>query len=161
MKIAKVLCSKGRTGFFFDDQRAIKGGAVSDGALYLGNPITEGFSRIRQAGESISVMLLLEDGQIAWGDCAAVQYSGTGGRDPLFLAESFIPLIMEAVAPHLIGQKLDSFRRLAGSIDELQIDGIRLHTAVRYGVSQAILDAVAKSQKLNMCDVIARSMGSE
>ena len=32
MKIVKVICSKGRTGFFFDDQRAIKQGAVADGA---------------------------------------------------------------------------------------------------------------------------------
>ncbi len=32
MKITKVICSKGRTGFFFDDQRAIKKGAVADGA---------------------------------------------------------------------------------------------------------------------------------
>ena len=36
MKITKVICSKGRTGFFFDDQRAIKKGAVSDGAAYVG-----------------------------------------------------------------------------------------------------------------------------
>ena len=33
MKITKVICSKGRTGFFFDDQRAIKKGAVSDQML--------------------------------------------------------------------------------------------------------------------------------
>ena len=27
MKIIDVVCSAGRTGFYFDDQRAIKGGA--------------------------------------------------------------------------------------------------------------------------------------
>ena len=93
MKIVDVVCAPGRTGFFFDDQKAIKSGAVSDGAAYIGTPVTPGFKSIRQAGESISVMLVLEDGQIAWGDCAAVQYSGAGGRDPLFLAEDFIPVI--------------------------------------------------------------------
>ena len=93
MKITKVICSKGRTGFFFDDQRAIKKGAAADGAAYVGDPVTAGFTSIRQAGEAISVMLVLEDGQIAYGDCAAVQYSGAGGRDPLFLAEDFIPVI--------------------------------------------------------------------
>ena len=30
MKIVDVVCSKARTGFFFDDQRAIKQGAVSE-----------------------------------------------------------------------------------------------------------------------------------
>ena len=93
MKIIDVVCSGGRTGFYFDDQRAIKQGAGHDGTFYVGAPVTEGFRSIRQAGESISVMLILEDGQIAYGDCAAVQYSGAGGRDPLFLAEDFIPVI--------------------------------------------------------------------
>lgn len=48
-----------------------------------------GFTSVRQAGESISVLFILEDGQIAHGDCAAVQYSGAGGRDPLFLAKLY------------------------------------------------------------------------
>ena len=73
MKILDVVCSKGRTGFYFDDQRAIKKGAGHDGTFYTGEPVTEGFRSVRQAGEAISVMLILEDGQIAWGDCAAVQ----------------------------------------------------------------------------------------
>ena len=157
MKITNVVCSKGLTGFYFDDQKAIKAGAQSDGAMYIGEPVTPGFSRIRQAGESISVMITLENGQIGWGDCAAVQYSGAGGRDPLFLAETFIPLIENEVASHLVGQEADSFKRLATEIEHLKdANGRKLHTAIRYGVSQAILDAVAKANGLNMCDQIAK-----
>lgn len=159
MKISKVICAPGRTGFYFDDQAAIKAGAAHDGAMYEGEPMTPGFTGVRQAGEAISVMLVLEDGQIAWGDCAAVQYSGAGGRDPLFLAENFIPLIEGEVAKHLVGRELDSFRGLAEEIDHMEVDGKRLHTAIRYGVSQAILDAVAKAKKLNMCDVVAEEYG--
>ena len=85
--------------------------------------MTEGFSRVRQAGESISVMLLLEDGQIAYGDCAAVQYSGAGGRDPLFLAQDFIPLIDRYIKPQLVGREADSFRRLSADMEAIQIDG--------------------------------------
>ena len=159
MKISKVICAPGRTGFYFDDQAAIKAGAAHDGAMYEGEPKTPGFTGVRQAGEAISVMLVLEDGQIAWGDCAAVQYSGAGGRDPLFLAENFIPLIEGEVAKHLVGRELDSFRGLAEEIDHMEADGKRLHTAIRYGVSQAILDAVAKAKRLNMCDVVAQEYG--
>ena len=83
MKIIDVICSPGRTGFYFDDQRAIKGGAGHDGTFYTGTPVTEGFTSVRMPGESISVQIVLEDGQVAYGDCAAVQYSGAGGRDPL------------------------------------------------------------------------------
>ena len=107
MKIVDVICSKGRTGFYFDDQRAIKQGAGHDGVFYTGNPVTEGFTSVRQAGEAISVMLVLEDGQIAYGDCAAVQYSGAGGRDPLFLAKEFIPLIDQYIKPELVGKEAD------------------------------------------------------
>ncbi len=64
MKIVDVVCSKARTGFFFDDQRAIKKGAVADGSAYFGETVTPGFKSVRQAGEAISVMLILEDGQI-------------------------------------------------------------------------------------------------
>ena len=160
MKITKVICSKGRTGFFFDDQRAIKKGAVSDGAAYVGDPVTDGFTSIRQAGEAISVMLVLEDGQIAYGDCAAVQYSGAGGRDPLFLAEDFIPVIENEIAPMLVGQEADSFRRLAEMIDHPEKAGKKFHTAIRYGVTQAILDAVAKAKHQMMCEVVAEEYGT-
>ena len=159
MKIVDVICSKGRTGFYFDDQRAIKKGAGHDGVFYVGQPVTEGFSRVRQAGESISVMLLLEDGQIAYGDCAAVQYSGAGGRDPLFLAKDFIPLIDKYIKPQLVGKEADNFRQLAADMEAITIDGKRLHTAIRYGVSQALLDAVAKATGRLMCEVVADEYG--
>ena len=159
MKIIDVVCSKGRTGFYFDDQRAIKQGAGHDGVFYTGAPVTDGFTSVRQAGESISVMLVLEDGQVAYGDCAAVQYSGAGGRDPLFLASEFIPLIDKHIKPELVGKEADNFRALAAMMEAIQVDGKRLHTAIRYGVSQAILDAVAKATGRLMCEVVADEYG--
>ncbi len=157
MKIQKIICSAGKTGFFFDDQKAIKSGAVLDGNFYKGEPATEGFSTVRMAGESISVMLVLEDGQIAYGDCAAVQYSGAGGRDPLFLAKDFIPIIQEYVSPLLVGKEITTFKELSKKVDNIvKKDGKKLHTAIRYGVTQAILDAVAKSQKIQMCEVVSK-----
>ncbi|MBQ3533720.1 MAG: methylaspartate ammonia-lyase [Clostridia bacterium] len=159
MKIVDLVCSAGRTGFYFDDQRAIKGGAGHDGIFYVGAPVTEGFTAVRQAGESISVMLILEDGQIAYGDCAAVQYSGAGGRDPLFLAKDFIPLIEKHIKPQLVGKEANDFRGLCAMMEAIQVDGKRLHTAIRYGVSQAILDAVAKATGRLMCEVVADEYG--
>ncbi|MEG1704932.1 MAG: methylaspartate ammonia-lyase, partial [Niameybacter sp.] len=161
MKIIDVICSAGRTGFYFDDQRAIKAGAGHDGFTYVGEPVTEGFSSVRQAGESISVMLILEDGQVAFGDCAAVQYSGAGGRDPLFLAEDFIPVIENEIAPKLIGRELTSFKSLAEEFDRMTVNGKRLHTAIRYGITQSILDAVAKAKKVTMAEVVRDEYNTE
>ena len=50
MKIIDVVLTKSYTGFYFDDQKAIKQGAEYDGFLYLGEPATSGFTSIRQAG---------------------------------------------------------------------------------------------------------------
>ncbi len=159
MKIVDLICSPGRTGFYFDDQRAIKSGAKSDGFTYVGDTVTDGFTSIRQAGESISVQLVLEDGQVAYGDCAAVQYSGAGGRDPLFLAKDFIPVIEKHIKPALVGREADSFKGLSEMVEAITVDGKRLHTAIRYGVTQAILDAVAKASHRMMCEVVADEYG--
>lgn len=157
MKIVDLVCSSGTTGFFFDDQKAIKSGATVDGIIYVGEPMTEGFKSIRQTGESISVMIVLEDGQVATGDCAAVQYSGAGGRDPLFLAEDFIPVIEGEIKEMLVGKEVNSFKELADIVDKAKkADGKQYHTAIRYGVSQALLDAVAKAQKMTMAEVVAK-----
>ena len=163
MKIKDIVCAKGMTGFYFDDQRAIKQGAQHDGFNYVGESVTPGFTAIRQPGECVSVMFVLEDGQVAYGDCAAVQYSGAGGRDPLFLAEEFIPVINESIKPLLVGQELDSFKRLANIIDTLTVAGSDklIHTALRYGITQGILDAVAKAQGKLMCEVVASEYGTE
>ncbi len=104
-------------------------------------------------------MLLLDNGQTAWGDCAAVQYSGAGGRDPLFLSEDYIPLIKKYIVPVLKDRNPDSFRQLAGEIDEITIrlshENKTIHTAIRYGFTQAILDAAAKSRNMLMTEVLA------
>ncbi|MGL6100632.1 MAG: methylaspartate ammonia-lyase, partial [Fusobacteriaceae bacterium] len=156
MKIIDVVCSAGKTGFYFDDQKAIKNGAGHNGFAYVGSPETSGFTSIRQAGESISVMIILEDGQVAYGDCAAVQYSGAGGRDPLFLAADFIPVIEKEIVPKLIGKDLSTFKNLAEEFDSMTIEGKRLHTAIRYGITQALLDATAKANRVTMAEIIQK-----
>ena len=154
MKIVDVILTKSYTGFYFDDQKAIKAGAGHDGFMYIGNPLTEGFRSVRQAGEVISIQLVLEDGTIGYGDCAAVQYSGAGGRDPLFLAEDFIPFMEKEIVPQLIGEDVSAFRPLAEKYDRMHINGKRLHTAIRYGITQALLNATANSRRITMAEVI-------
>lgn len=162
MKVIDVICSKGKGGFFYDDQMAIRHGAESDGAMYKGKPETPGFASVRQASESISVMLVLEDGQIAVGDCVAVQYSGSGGRDPLLSAERYIPFLKKYVAPKLVGREMKNFRELAAEFDALPDPetGKPMHTALRYGVTGALLDAVALAQRKTMAEVIAAEYGT-
>ncbi len=156
MKIRDIFFTKGVSGFFFDDQRAIKEGAVRDGFLYRGHPVTPGFKSIRMAGESVGVCILQEGAPPAFGDCCAVQYSGAGGREALFLAEVHIPLLEKSAAPLLRGRDFSSFREASGYIDRLSPRGRPLHTAVRYGISQALLDAFAGAEGLTATEILAR-----
>jgi methylaspartate ammonia-lyase len=162
MKIEQVLAAPGLTGFYFDDQLAIKQGARENGGAYEGCPLTPGFEAVRQRGEAVSIILLLDDGRIAYGDCAAVQYSGAGGRDPLFLARDFAPLVEHYLAGRLVGREVTTFRELATEFDHLPgPDGSHLHTAIRYGLTQALLDAVACKRNRLMCEVLSEEYGTE
>jgi methylaspartate ammonia-lyase len=154
MFISDVLPVAVRSGFFADDQAAIRAGVQHDGFTYAGAPVTPGFRAIRQPGEAVSVMLVLDDGQVACGDCAAVQYSGAGGRDGLFDAARAIGSIERHVAPLLRGAAITGFRTMAAAVDGLLAGGERLHTAIRYGVTQALLDAVARARGVTMAEVV-------
>jgi methylaspartate ammonia-lyase len=154
VKIERVLVEPVRSGFYRDDQAAIRAGAVRDGFLYEGGVLTPGFSAIREPGVAISVMLVLSDGQVALGDCAEVQYPGAGGRSPVFTAEAALAELREHVVPALTGRTVAGFRELAEEIDAYEVDGRPLLTAVRYGVTQAILHATALANAVTMAEVI-------
>ena len=157
MRIVDVLAVPVQAGFFFDDQLAIRAGAAHDGFDYAGPPLTPGFGRVRQPGEAVSVLLLLDDGGGEFGDCAAGQDSGAGGRDPLFAARDAVAVVEQVVAPALRNtDPADGFRTISARVDALTTgpDGGPLPAAVRYGVSQAVLAAVARARRITMAEVI-------
>ena len=164
MRIEAVRAIPGLSGFFFDDQRAIKAGATQRGFSYDSPPTTAGFDRVREAGECLIVELELADGSVVTGDCAAVQYSGAGGRDPLFRAEEYRPVVEGVIADALRGRDATLFRGNAATleaIDPQRSGGDRLHTAVRYGVSQALLNAAARARGCTPTDVLAAAYDTD
>ena len=159
MVIRDVLCAVGRSGYFNKDLAAIKKGPKADGFIYLGKPTTPGFRDIVQPGEAISVMLVLEDGQVAFGDCVDVILTGLAGRDPLFQARDHLPIVQGGLRDLLRGRTLDGFVPLAAEIERYEHASKRLHTAVRYGVTQALLHAVALAERVTMAEIIAKEYG--
>jgi len=166
MRIESVRATPGVSGFYVDDQRAIKAGAAEDGFAYAGEPVTDGFDQVRQAGEALIVELALSDGSVVRGDCAAVQYSGAGGRDPLFRAAEYRPVVEGPVADALEGRDPRGFADNAAVVESLPSndgrpggdDTDRLHTAVRYGVSQALLFAAARARRTTPTDALADAL---
>jgi methylaspartate ammonia-lyase len=161
VKIARVLGTAGLGGYYFDDLTAIRAGAKQDGFFYLGAPMTEGYSSIRQPGETISVILILDNGQVAFGDAVSIQYSGVVGRDPVFIAERYLSDVETKLAPLLEGRSLDGLAAICEEIESFTDGGSHLHTALRYGASQAVLDAIAKARCCTMAEVVAEEYGTE
>lgn len=159
MKIEKVLTSQGMAGYYNKDLAAIKAGARPDGFVFRDPPITPGFHAVTQPGEALSIMLLLSDRQVAFGDCVDVVFTGAAGRDPIFKAAEQERFVRDHIFPLLQGRPLDRFRDLAEMVEEVEISGRPLHSALRYGISQAVLDAVAKGKHLTITEIIASEYG--
>lgn len=160
MKIRQVIYSIGRSGYFNKDLKAVKAGGRPNGSFVEGTPLTPGYKAIVQPGATLAVMLILEDGNVAIGECADVIFSGVAGRDPLFVPETHLQTLRSGVKDWLTGLDVGSFRANADKADQMQVNGSRLHTALRYGITQALLAATALASKITMAEVIAREYGS-
>ncbi len=205
--ITHVLAVPAVGAYYYDDLTALQSRSIPLPERYTAAPATPGFRRVREVAEALSVGLVLDNNQVAWGDCVAVEFSGQAGRAPVFRAEEGLATIQRAVVPILQGRVLTSFRELAAEVDVL-IESVevsrplsrpktnrgpkelsrrdlltvltrllhperakgqkdedapteritverRLHTAIRYGVSQALLKAVALALGVTMAEVIA------
>jgi len=161
MKIKNVIYSIGQSGFFNQDLAAVKSGAQIDCFYYADPPVTKGFNQILQTGQALSVMLILEDGQVAYGDCLDVIFAGTAGRDSVFRVQDHMSYLETEMRDFLIGKDLNEFRALAIEIDNMQANKEHLHTALRYGLTQAILHAVSLAKRLTMTEVVAQEYGAD
>jgi methylaspartate ammonia-lyase len=142
VRIRDVLAVPAGGAFFFDDQAAIRRGAPRDGFAYAAG--------VRRPAEAVSVLLVLEDGHVAHGDCVSVQYSGAGGREPGLEADRLAAQLRADLAPSLRGRELTGY-------DPRALDG--LGAAAAYGVSQALLDACAHRAGLTIAEYIRAEWG--
>jgi methylaspartate ammonia-lyase len=200
--IRQVLAVPAVGAGHYEDLAAVRAAHIPVPERFNAAPVTPGFQAVREVAEALSVGLVLNTGQVAWGDCVAVAYSGKAGRAPVFRAEQGLETIRRAVVPALEGRELEGFRELSQEIDGLvePVEVIRprplepepergggvsrralltapvrfiqtvqendsgptervmvqrrLHPALRYGLSQALLQAVALERGSSMAEVI-------
>ncbi|TIW05987.1 MAG: methylaspartate ammonia-lyase, partial [Mesorhizobium sp.] len=153
MQIKDVLLAPGNGAFFYDDQGAIRAGAPQDGFVYSGEATAIGFTSIRVPASSLSIGLALTDGAVVWGDMMSVQYSGAGGRDPLFESAQISELTSRIVVPRLLNVDVSRYLDACAKVFE-PLQHQRLPLAIEYGVSQALLRASAHLQSTTMAEVV-------
>ena len=162
MKIQDVLAVVGRSGYFNKDLAAVRaGGITANGFSIDGDPVTPGFDRVIQPGEVISLMLILEDGSVAHGDCLDVIFTGAAGRDPIFRAREHMAHLEGPIRELLLGRDCSVFKPLAAEVEGLEVGGAMLHTAVRYGVTQALLHAASLAGRECIAETVASEYGTE
>ncbi|MES0139517.1 methylaspartate ammonia-lyase [Mesorhizobium sp. M0016] len=153
MQIKDVLLAPGNGAFFYDDQAAIRSGAIQDGFIYVGEPTTPGFNSIRIPASSLGIGLVLADETVVWGDMMSVQYSGAGGRDPVFEAAEISNLTSRVVVPRLLDADASYYLGACAKVFE-PFEHKRLPLALEYGVSQALLRAAAHLHRTSMAEII-------
>ena len=160
MRVARVDWIEGEGAFYADDLMAIRAGARHDGFAYLGDPVTPGHRAVRSPARALLLRVQTEAGAHGWGDAVAVQYSGVGGRD--------LPVDPAALAGEV--ERAEAALREAGEVDfatgsalvdGLRIDDRQLHTALRYGLSQGLLNAEAAERGIPTLRVLAPLTGLE
>jgi len=151
--ITNVILAPGNGSFFYDDQAAIRAGAAQEGFRYLGAPTTPGFTTIRMPSRSLSIGLVMSDDMVVWGDMMNVQYSGAGGRDPVFQLDTIEALIKSIVIPRLLACEAANFLSACACVLASH-DNKRLPLAIEYGVSQALLRAAAHIARKTLAEVI-------
>jgi methylaspartate ammonia-lyase len=198
-RIVKVLAIPATGAGYVEDLAVLRANFVPLPQRFTAAPITPGFRAVREVAEAVSVGLVLDPGQVAWGDCVGGATPDQSGQAPVFRAAQGLEAIRRLVVPALEGRELTSFRELAATIDTLrqaaetslppaepevqdpslrafltalpraiqatrqptsqspisQFPNSQLHPAIRYGVSQALLQAVALARGVTMAEVIA------
>jgi methylaspartate ammonia-lyase len=160
MRIVKLIASEGVGGSYCTDQEAVAAGAKVDGVFVRGKPVLPGFKTCRDVASAVCLQLVLEDGQVAHGDGTSLVYPGRGGADPPFEAADLVPVAEGPVAKFLVGQPVEKYRTLARELDDLRVDGKRMHSALRWGLGNALLEAVALARKLTKAEVLAEEWGT-
>lgn len=153
-RILKVKAVSGQGSYYYEDVAALQKRSLPEEARWRAKAETPGFSFVREIAEVVSVGIQTEDGLWSWGDCVGVSYSGKSGREGAFRAKEGLEQIETVLAPFLQNKKLTTFREVMNEVNLLN-----LHRAVRYGVSQALLKAVAQSHREEMWKTILREWG--
>lgn len=148
----------GLSGYFHKDLQAVKSSPEYNPLIDNISPVTPGFDNVVQAGEVISILIRLPNGAVAVGDCADVIFSGAASRDPLFIPAEHLPFLENVVRPWLLKRDVSEFRPNAIEVEAPwhALGNKRLHTAVRYGLTQALLSATALVWHCTISEVISR-----
>lgn len=164
-KVTHVIARPGVGAWYVMDLEAVRRGAAPAdeiGFLFEDPPVTPGFTAIRQPARGVLLQFILDDGQIAYGDCATTTFPGRAGRDKPITPDDLVTIVNEQVAPQVVGREVNEFRPNDNFLVDFRLsNGDPLSPATRYGLSQAFLDSAAKSNHVPMARILANEWNTQ
>jgi methylaspartate ammonia-lyase len=154
LKICEVKTISGQGAYYYEDVTALQKRSIEESQRWSTLAETQGFKFVREIAEVVSIGIKTKDGVWSWGDCVGVSYSGKSGREGVFRSSSGCEEIKKYFTPLLLNKRLSTFREVMNEVNLLP-----LHRAVVYGVSQALLGAVASQHKEPMWRTLQREWG--
>jgi len=149
----------GSGGWYCDDKAAIHKGAIPDGYTYQGQPVTAGFSSIHEPGQALCIVIETDTSGFGFGDAVSVTYAGQAGRREVFNAHYWKQVFDEKVSSVFTGREIVNFRSISQEINLFRLKGEPLHPAIEYGLSQALLNALAIASGKLPAQVLAEEYG--
>jgi methylaspartate ammonia-lyase len=158
-EIAACDAAPGLGGYYADDLRAIQRDATPDGLIYRGVPVTPGHAHVRNPARALLIRLRSSDGHTGWGDAVTVQYAGFAGREAP-LDPAALKLELEVACTALRHRGRISFSEACAVVEAVRIDGRPLQSALRYGLSQALLSLAAEVSRRPPARLLLDLLGS-
>jgi len=152
--VERVLLARGQGAYYFEDIQALQKMSIPARDRWKATSLSDGFHRVREIAESVSIGLVLSDGFVAWGDAVSVSYGGKSGREKLFRFAAGKKEFEERLLPLVKGLGIHGFREIASIVDKNYA-----HRALRYGLSQALLVASAWAARKTECQLLAEEWG--
>lgn len=146
--ISNILAVPNQGAYYYEDVSLLQEKDIPEDSRFTYPAKTPGFKFVRELAEVVSVGIVSSHGKISWGDSVGVSYSGKSGRDGVFRCRTGLEEI-EKVKSLLVGRPLDSAKSFVGLFREIDT-----HKAVLYGLSQAVLAAVADAKVRTMTEVV-------
>jgi len=159
MQLRRILVTPGLGGWYCDDKAAIVAGAEPDGYTFRGEPRTPGFRQVREPGEALLFWMETEAGATGCGDGTTVTYSGGQGREPVLRAAEQQAFLEQVVFPQFLGRDWPTFKEAAAGLEAWRHEGQPLSAAVRYGLSQAFLTALAQERNVTVTELLCEEYG--
>lgn len=156
--VKNLIFSEGVGACWQEDIAAVRESWTAAGDRWRTSSPNGSMQFIRQPARVLSIGLQLESGDTVWGDCLSVSFAGKSGRDQAIQTNS----AREALQPKNLLAELQNLqgRSLCEVESSLSKTFSAWTPAIRFGVSHALVNAVASASHKLPCDVLQEALGS-